>query len=207
MASGQRARRPSYRLLVTAKPEGAETYAEAAHEALFRRWTKCAKWVAAEREFLAWKSGLESARATWRATADASKDEALLMGAALTRRKPGSSEGARICPQSISNSSRKASRATSARKVERNGRRRFLTPVLRQSLLRSSACFGAATSSSSPTGTSSCGLMRSRISVRSSWVTRPNTAQAGPDFPGVFEGLSRHDRRPRGQFHHGLAGR
>ena len=50
------------RLLVTATPEGGETYAEVAHEAIFRRWDKLRDWIAAEREFLAWRSGLEAAR-------------------------------------------------------------------------------------------------------------------------------------------------
>jgi hypothetical protein len=41
------------RLLVTATPEGGETYAEVAHEAIFRRWGKMRDWIAAERELLA----------------------------------------------------------------------------------------------------------------------------------------------------------
>ena len=35
------------RLLVTATPEGGETYAEVAHEAIFRRWEKLREWIAA----------------------------------------------------------------------------------------------------------------------------------------------------------------
>jgi hypothetical protein len=58
---------------------------EVAHEAIFRRWDKLREWIAAEREFLAWRSGLESARRAWQATPDASKHDALLMGAALTQ--------------------------------------------------------------------------------------------------------------------------
>ena len=73
------------RLLVTATPESGETYAEVAHEAIFRRWDKLREWIAAEREFLAWKTGLETARRAWQATPDASKYDALLMGAALTQ--------------------------------------------------------------------------------------------------------------------------
>src|SRR5262249_45982571 len=61
------------RLLVTATPEGGETYAEVAHEAIFRRWDKLRNWIAAEREFLAWRTGLEAARRAWRATPDGSK--------------------------------------------------------------------------------------------------------------------------------------
>ena len=65
--------------------ETGETYAEVAHEAIFRRWDKLREWIAAEREFLAWRSGLEAARRAWQATPDASKDDALLMGLALTQ--------------------------------------------------------------------------------------------------------------------------
>jgi formylglycine-generating enzyme required for sulfatase activity len=73
------------RLLVTATPEGSETCAEVAHEAIFRRWGKLRDWIAAEREFLAWRTGLEAARRAWQATPDSSKNDALLMGAALTQ--------------------------------------------------------------------------------------------------------------------------
>jgi formylglycine-generating enzyme required for sulfatase activity len=71
------------RLLVTATPEGGETYAEVAHEAVFRRWGKLHDWIAAEREFLAWKTGLEAARRTWQVTPQETKNDALLMGRAL----------------------------------------------------------------------------------------------------------------------------
>ena len=73
------------RLLVTVTAETGKTYAEVAHEAIFRRWDKLREWIAAEREFLIWRSGLESARRAWQATPDASKHDALLMGAALTQ--------------------------------------------------------------------------------------------------------------------------
>ncbi|MCI0600844.1 MAG: TIR domain-containing protein [Beijerinckiaceae bacterium] len=73
------------RLLVTATSEAGETYAEVAHEAVFRRWGKLRNWIAAEREFLAWRTGLEAARRTWQATPKDSKSEALLMGAPLTQ--------------------------------------------------------------------------------------------------------------------------
>ena len=73
------------RLLVTVASETGETYAEVAHEAIFRRWGKLRDWIAAEREFLAWRSGLEAARRVWAATPDAEKSDALLMGAALTQ--------------------------------------------------------------------------------------------------------------------------
>jgi hypothetical protein len=73
------------RLLVTATPENGEPYAEVAHEAIFRRWGKLRDWIAAEREFLAWKTGLESARRAWQATPESSKNDALLMGLALAQ--------------------------------------------------------------------------------------------------------------------------
>jgi formylglycine-generating enzyme required for sulfatase activity len=62
-----------------------QTYAEVAHEAIFRRWGSLREWIAAEREFLAWRSGLEGARRAWQEAPDASKTEALLMGFALAR--------------------------------------------------------------------------------------------------------------------------
>jgi formylglycine-generating enzyme required for sulfatase activity len=73
------------RLLVTVTPEGGETYAEVAHEAIFRRWQKLRDWIVAEREFLAWRSGLEAARRAWQAAPDRSKPDALLMGFALAQ--------------------------------------------------------------------------------------------------------------------------
>src|SRR5262249_1407789 len=73
------------RLVVTATPEGGETYAEVAHEALFRRWGRLRGWVAAEREFLPWRTGLGAARRAWHAPPHTSKSDALLMGAALAR--------------------------------------------------------------------------------------------------------------------------
>jgi formylglycine-generating enzyme required for sulfatase activity len=73
------------RLLVTVTTETGETFAEVAHEAIFRRWDKLREWIAAEREFLAWRSGLEAARRVWQATSEGSKHDALLMGAALTQ--------------------------------------------------------------------------------------------------------------------------
>ena len=82
MAAGDRLADHPNRLLVTATPEGSEAYAEVAHEAIFRRWGKLRDWIAAEREFLAWKTGLEAARRAWQGTSDSWKDDALLMGVA-----------------------------------------------------------------------------------------------------------------------------
>src|SRR5205085_2323996 len=77
------------RLLVTATSEAGETYAEVAHEAIFRRWDKLREWIAAEREFLAWRTGLEAARRAWEAAPDRSKNDALLMGFALAQAQDG----------------------------------------------------------------------------------------------------------------------
>jgi formylglycine-generating enzyme required for sulfatase activity len=68
-------------------PASRETYAEVAHEAIFRRWDKLREWIAVEREFLAWKTGLEAARRAWQATPERSSSDALLMGLALAQAK------------------------------------------------------------------------------------------------------------------------
>ena len=73
------------RLLVTVVPESGETYAEVAHEAIFKCWDKLREWIAAEREFLAWRSGLEAASRTWRAAPAAVKRDALLLGHGLAQ--------------------------------------------------------------------------------------------------------------------------
>ena len=65
--------------------EGGETYAEVAHEAIFRRWDKLREWIAAEREFLIWKSGLEGDRHGWDATPTEAKADALLLGFKLAQ--------------------------------------------------------------------------------------------------------------------------
>jgi formylglycine-generating enzyme required for sulfatase activity len=73
------------RLLVTITSEGGKTYAEVAHETIFRRWDKLRTWIAQEREFLAWRFGLDAACSAWQKTPAHSKGEVLLMGAALTQ--------------------------------------------------------------------------------------------------------------------------
>ncbi len=60
-----------------------ETHAEVAHEAIFRRWTRLREWIAGEREFLAWRSQLETARRAWAATPEQLRPGALLMGLSL----------------------------------------------------------------------------------------------------------------------------
>ena len=73
------------RLLVVAATPAGETHAEVAHEAIFRRWGRLREWIATEREFLAWRHGLESARSAWMAAPQRSRNDALLMGFALTQ--------------------------------------------------------------------------------------------------------------------------
>jgi hypothetical protein len=67
------------------RPSAGETYAEVAHEAIFRRWDKLRDWVAAEREFLAWRTSLEGARRTWEAAPPQSRNAALLSGLLLAQ--------------------------------------------------------------------------------------------------------------------------
>jgi formylglycine-generating enzyme required for sulfatase activity len=76
-----------YRLLVTVTTKSGETYAEIAHEAIFRRWDKLRDWIAAEREFLAWRSGLEAARRAWEAAPDDAKSDTRFTARALARLK------------------------------------------------------------------------------------------------------------------------
>jgi formylglycine-generating enzyme required for sulfatase activity len=71
------------RLLVTVATETGETYAEVAHEAIFRRWDKLREWIDDEREFLIWRTGLERDRRRWEGAG--SRPDALLMGAAFTQ--------------------------------------------------------------------------------------------------------------------------
>jgi formylglycine-generating enzyme required for sulfatase activity len=56
-----------------------------AHEAIFRRWDKLRDWIAAEREFLAWRTSLEGARRTWETAPPQSRNDALLSGLLLAQ--------------------------------------------------------------------------------------------------------------------------
>jgi formylglycine-generating enzyme required for sulfatase activity len=88
-----------YRLLVTATSKGGETYAEVAQETIFRRWGKLRGWITAEREFLAWKTGLEAAYRSWEGTENRSKSDALLMGLALAQAQVWLSSRAKDIPE------------------------------------------------------------------------------------------------------------
>jgi tetratricopeptide (TPR) repeat protein len=74
-----------HRLLVIIKPDEGESYAEVAHEAIFRRWDKLRDWITAEREFLIWKSKLEAARRSWEESPEHLRNDALLMGLPLAQ--------------------------------------------------------------------------------------------------------------------------
>jgi formylglycine-generating enzyme required for sulfatase activity len=104
------------RLLVTATTEASDTYAEVAHEAIFRRWERLRDWIAGEREFLAWRTGLEAARRAWQATPVQSRSEALLMGAALTQAQSWLARRAEDLPA--------ADREFIDKSIEREGRAR-----------------------------------------------------------------------------------
>jgi formylglycine-generating enzyme required for sulfatase activity len=56
-----------------------------AHEAIFRRWDRLRDWIAAEREFLVWRSALEAGRRGWQRAPESAKQDALLMGLALAQ--------------------------------------------------------------------------------------------------------------------------
>lgn len=71
------------RLIVTAQRGGLETYAEVAHEAIFKRWGRLREWVASRQSFLVWKTGVESKRHEW--SEGAESEDLLLRGAPLTQ--------------------------------------------------------------------------------------------------------------------------
>jgi formylglycine-generating enzyme required for sulfatase activity len=73
------------RLLVTATPENGESYAEVAHEAIFRRWEKLREWIVGQKDFLIWKSALEADRRAWEAASANVKSDTLLLGFKLTQ--------------------------------------------------------------------------------------------------------------------------
>jgi tetratricopeptide (TPR) repeat protein len=73
------------RLLVIVTTEAGDTFAEVAHEAIFRRWDKLREWIEGERDFLIWRAGLERDRRRWQATTERSRKDALLMGVALAQ--------------------------------------------------------------------------------------------------------------------------
>jgi hypothetical protein len=56
-----------------------------AHEAIFRRRDKLREWIAAQREFLVWRTELEGYRRTWLLTRATSKNTALLVGFSLVQ--------------------------------------------------------------------------------------------------------------------------
>ncbi len=101
------------RLLIAATPEAGETYAEVAHEAIFKRWGKLREWIAAERDFLAWRSSLEGARRAWEAAPRDACETPCSWAWLSARRSNGWRGGPRIFPSPIATSSRRASSASS----------------------------------------------------------------------------------------------
>ena len=197
------------RLLVTATPEGGETYAEVAHEAIFRRWDKLRNWIAAEREFLAWRTGLEAARRAWQATLDSLKNEdALLMGAALTQAQSWLAKRRDDLPvidrDFIDQSSRHERRARSrARRVQ------ALVYVL---LVGSIAGLIGWINQSYPEGTVE--LVHDRAALHapaSSAVCAHRGGRAGVEagrfFQGMRQGLPRDGRGARRGIYDGIASR
>src|SRR5262249_31085532 len=85
---------------VIATPDAGETYAEVAHEAIFRRWERLREWIAAEREFLVWKTDVEAARRAWESAPEEARNEALLMGFALARAQSWLARRAEDLPKS-----------------------------------------------------------------------------------------------------------
>lgn len=75
--------KPPPSLAPGSSPAEAATYAEVAHEAIFQRWDKLRGWIAAEREFLSWRSGLEIDRHMWEAAPEESKGDATMSGLKL----------------------------------------------------------------------------------------------------------------------------
>lgn len=73
---------PEWRLLTLGEDDGVATV-EVAHEMLLRKWPRLAGWVDEEREFLIWRSQLETARLDWEAAPAAMREEAVLTGLAL----------------------------------------------------------------------------------------------------------------------------
>ena len=112
------------RLLVTATTEGGETYAEVAHEAIFRRWEKLREWIGAEREFLVWRSGLEAARRAWQATPDEARNDALLMGLSLAQAQGWAAKRADDLPPGDRDFIAASVRHDAAERAQREGMRR-----------------------------------------------------------------------------------
>jgi hypothetical protein len=71
------------RLLVAGSDPNGTPTVRLANEALISRWQRARYQFAQDREFLAWRNDLETARHAWEAAPDRWKNEALLMGFAL----------------------------------------------------------------------------------------------------------------------------
>jgi formylglycine-generating enzyme required for sulfatase activity len=112
------------RLLVTATTGAGETFAEVAHEAIFRRWERLREWIATERDFLVWRNALEAARRAWQATPDEAKDEALLMGLSLAQAQGWAAKRANDLPPTDRDFIDASVRRDTAERAQREGMRR-----------------------------------------------------------------------------------
>ena len=132
------------RLLVTATPGGGETYAEVAHEAIFRRWEKLREWIAAEREFLVWRTRLTADRRRWEEAPLSSKDDALLMGLPLAqaqswlskRQEDLSKADREFIESSVDREMREQAQVRAVRDQALSMQSRFLTDAARQCCAR-----------------------------------------------------------------------
>ena len=189
------------RLLVTATSEAGETYAEVAHEAIFRRWEKLRDWIAAEREFLAWRTVLEAARRAWQATPNGLKSDALLMGAGLTQAQSWLEKRGTIdCHRSVYRSAQGAR----TRRAPGGARGPFTccwsasSPGcwVDQSGVHQGA--GELAHDHAALRGRECGPLRAQARGRAG-------AEAGGFFQGMREGLPRDGRRADGGIHDGFA--
>src|SRR5262245_38169757 len=83
MATGQRACRPPASAAGDGNARGRRDLCRGRARGDLRRWEKLREWMAAEREFLVWRSELEADRRGWVQAPERSRNDALLMGLAL----------------------------------------------------------------------------------------------------------------------------
>ena len=197
------------RLLVTATPEGGETYAEVAHEAIFRRWDKLRDWIAAEREFLAWRSGLEAARRAWQATPDGSKDRRAADGPRRWHRRRAGLAKRREDLPGVDRDFIDQSTSARARREAGRGASQALVYVLLVGII--AGLVGWINQAYVKEQMNWYMTMRPYMLAQvRPYVLSPRAERAlkpQASFPGVRQGLSRDDRRSGGRIHDGIARR
>ncbi|HVZ19128.1 MAG TPA: SUMF1/EgtB/PvdO family nonheme iron enzyme [Terriglobales bacterium] len=104
------------RLVITGC-DGGEVYAEIAHETVFQRWDTVRKWVAETRDFLIWKSALETDRRAWSVAPARVKSSALLVGLKLAQAREWLRSHAADLPQAESDFIALSQRAAQWRRV------------------------------------------------------------------------------------------